>query len=125
MNQATDKKLSTVQRGAILLKIQNGESVDSILSKMSAEEHKELRDFLETELLYLSELRDEKRLNLSQIKSNYEPAPNYYYKQDCHEPLESCLNETCLNANPDCFSRKMRTHIDVLIKLLTPFLEKQ
>ena len=125
MNSKGETSLSSIRLSMILIKIQNGESLDPVFSESSAEEMKEIRNFLESEIIYLSRLRDEKTISLSEIKSNFEPAPNYYYKQDCREPLESCLNETCLASNPVCFSRKMRMHIDVLTKILTPYLEKQ
>ncbi|GAB4371020.1 MAG: hypothetical protein Kow0042_13530 [Calditrichia bacterium] len=125
MAPETKTQLSILTLGKVLLKIQNGESLDTIINQLSAPEMKKLRNFLESEAIYLSSLLDDSLLGLSQIKSNYEPVPNYYYKQDCREPLESCLNETCLGSNPVCFSQKMKLQIEALIKLVTPYLEKQ
>ncbi len=108
--------------GKILLKIQDEEDIFSLLSGLNAEEMKEVRDFLEEELIYLSQLRDKTPIQTSEIKSSYEPIPNYYYKQNCREPLESCINETCLYANPQCFNNKMKLQIEVLVRLLKPYL---
>ena len=119
------KKISVIKLGEILLKIQEGKSLQSIISNFSASEMKQIRNFLESEVQYLSGLRDKPPLSLADIKSNFEPTPDYFYKQDCREPLESCLNETCFTSNPVCFSRKIKLHIEILIKLLTPYLEKQ
>ncbi len=125
MQNGQTKKISIMKLGEILLKIQNGEELDTILSDLSAFEMKEVRNFLEQELQYLSSFRDSAAMKLSEIKSNYEPVASYYYRQDCREPLEACLNETCLTSNPVCFSRKMKSQMQVLIKILTPYLEKQ
>ena len=119
------KKISFIKLSQILLKIQKGNDLEPIYSELSAAEMKELRNFLEEEILYLSSFRDESTIELSNIKSKYIPAPEYYHNQDCHEPLESCINETCYISNPKCFSRKMKTHIEMLEKLLAPYLKKQ
>ena len=119
------KKLSILKLGEILLKIHDGEDLKPVYAQLSAAEMKELRNFLEEELLYLSSLEDEAPLTLTEIKSRYEPVPNYYYQQDCREPLESCLNETCLASNPTCFTRKIKSHIHILIQLISPFFGKQ
>ncbi len=119
----TKNKISIIKRGQILLKIQKGESLEPIFTDLSAYQMKELRNFLEEEVIYLSSLKDDKAIKLSEIKSNYEPVPNYYYRQDCREPLEACLNETCLTSNPECFSRKMRGQIDEILKVMKPYLE--
>lgn len=124
MAQEDTAKISLIRRGEILLKILAGEDLDSICSQLTAIELKGLRDFLEEEVGYLSTLRDKNAVQISDIKSNYEPATNYYYNQDCREPLESCLNETCYTSNPACFSRKMKTHLNSVIEQLTPYLKK-
>jgi hypothetical protein len=115
-------EIPAIKRGQILLTIQKGKDLEAAIADMTALQLRELRNFLEEEIKYLSHLKDEAPLELSDIKSKYEPGPNYYYKNDCREPLESCLNETCFQTNQDCFSRKMRSHIEVLSILLEPYL---
>lgn len=124
MNEKNSTHLSRLKLGEILLTIQSGENPEKLYSDFSAKEMQELRNFLEKELQYLSSLKTGSPLPISEIKGKYEQIPNYYYKQACREPLEACINETCLASNPECFSRKMKTHIDVLIKLLIPYMEQ-
>lgn len=125
MANTLKKNINLIFLGKLLLRLQNGEDLGPILETASAIDLQKIRNFLEGEIQYFSAQRDSKTQSLSEIKSNYEPPQNYYYKQECREPLEACLNETCLNANPKCFSRKMKANLKVLVKLVTPYLEKQ
>jgi hypothetical protein len=119
------KNLTTIQKAKILKEIIDGKPIDQYFDDFSALQMLCLRDFLEKELQYVSQLQDKNPLELESIKSRYARASEYYRNQDCHEPLESCLDESCYMANPICFSMKMSTHIQVLQEILGPYLKKE
>ncbi len=123
MTNDNGNTLTILEKSEILLRIQKGELLDDLFEEFNAEQMQQVRNFLEEELQYLHQLQEGKPLSLTEIRTNYEPIPNYYYKQACREPLEACLNETCFLSNPECFSRKMKLQIHTLIKLITPLLE--
>jgi hypothetical protein len=123
LKKSTKNKLGMVRKTEILLKLVNGEDgLEEIYSKLSAFQMQDLRNFLEHQILHFSARQDEPPLTLAEIKSRLEPIPNYYYKQDCREPLDSCYNETCIASYPGCFSKKMKTHLNVILELLNEYL---
>lgn len=117
------QKLSPFRKTEIMLKLINGGNIEEIIQSLTAVQLQELRNFLEHQILHLSTATDDSPLTLAEIKANFEPIPNYYWSQDCREPLESCYNETCLASNPGCFSRKMKKQLLVLLTRLHPYLE--
>jgi hypothetical protein len=121
MDKNSDKKLDVLQKAEFLLKLINGESLDSLVSELSAFQLKAFRNLLEDELLYLSSLNGD-RLERDRIRSKYPSVNNYYYTYDCREELDDCHNETCLDVNPNCFSRKMKEQIQVLVDMLSLYL---
>jgi hypothetical protein len=121
IDKNSDKKLNVLQKAGFLIKLINGENVDALTSEMSAFQLKEFRNFLEDELLYLSPLNGD-ILDRGLIRSKYPSVHNYYYTYDCREELDDCHNETCLDVNPNCFSRKMKEQIEVLSDMLAPYL---
>ncbi len=121
MDKKLNKRFHLLCRAEFLIKLINNENVDALMSDLTAFQLKELRSFLENELLYLSSLNGNS-LNRDRIKSKYPSIHDYYYSYDCREELDSCYNETCLLSNPNCFGRKMREQINVLKELLTPYL---
>ncbi|NOQ96773.1 MAG: hypothetical protein GQ561_01280 [Calditrichae bacterium] len=125
MKNSEAKKLSTIQKAKILKEIIDGKPIDQFFHDFSASQMKCLRDFLEKELQYISNLQDKNPLDIKSIKSRYVRASEYYRNQDCHEPLESCLDESCYTTNPICFSMKMSSHILVLQEILRPYLKKE
>ncbi len=116
--------LPIIKRSQIILKLWQKEDITATYKEFTAEEMKELRDFLEKEILYFSNRGDETPVSLAEIKSHFVPVTNFYYNEGCKEPLEACLNETCLYSNPGCFSRKMKSQIEVLVDLMSPYLTK-
>jgi hypothetical protein len=125
MKDSEAKKLSTIQKAKILKEIIDGKSIDQYFHDFTALQMKSLRDFLEKEVQYLSHLRDKNPLDIASIKARYVRASEYYRNQDCHEPLESCLDESCYLTNPICFSLKMATYIRVLQEILKPYMKKE
>jgi hypothetical protein len=125
MKSNETKKLSTIQKAKILKEIIDGKPIDQHFHDFSALQMKNLRDFLEKELIYVSNLQDKNPLDIESIKSRYVKASEYYRNQDCSEPLESCLDESCYTSNPICFSMKMSSHILVLQENLIPYLKKE
>lgn len=91
---------------------------------LSAHQLQELRDFLENELLYLTSM-NERSLTRERIRAKYPSIHDYYYSYDCRETLDACYNETCLALNPNCFSRKMREQIKVLLDMLGVYLVRK
>ncbi len=125
MIKKTKKQVGLLNRAKIMERIVLGDDISDMLKTFSAPQLQQLRTFLLDEVVYLSREMDETPRTISTIKEMFEPIPNYYYRQDCREPLEACYNETCLASNPGCFSRKMQGQIDVLLKLLQGYLQNQ
>ena len=118
MPNSASKKISLMDKGQILLKIKDEESLDQYFSRLSAIQLKDLRDFLEEEVVYLTKIHNNGGISKTKIKNEYESVDAYFHRQDCREPYESCANETCYTTNPICFGRKMESHIEKLIKLI-------
>jgi len=115
-------RISLLKKAQILVFLSEDRRIDKLLSQLGARDLLELRNFLEQELTFLAAKADNNVLNPGDLKSKYEPIPNYYYRQDCREPLESCYNETCLAADPDCFGQKMYGQIIVLSRMVKQYL---
>ncbi|NOX35959.1 MAG: hypothetical protein GXO78_00325 [Calditrichaeota bacterium] len=122
MLKAPRESLNLLIRAHILKRLLNGESLEQVYPRLTVYQLQELRDFLQEEVVYLSSMKDDPPLTVADIKERYEPIPNYYYRQDCREPLDSCYNETCLTSNPICFSKKMKGQLAELVKLLQQYL---
>jgi hypothetical protein len=118
------KKLSLFQRTEVMMKIIGAEDLETFFSQLSALQMRDLRNFLENQLIYLASLNKEPVMGQSIIRAKYEPAGEYFRRQNCGEPLESCLDESCHPHNPVCFSMKMSLQIKILQDLLKPYLEK-
>ena len=116
------QKLSPFLRVEIMLKLINTGNIDELLPGFTAPQLQELRNFLEQQILHLSRVKDTSPITLAEIKAEFEPIPNYYWSQDCREPLESCFTETCITSNPGCFSQKMKRQLTVLLNRLQPYL---
>lgn len=124
MLKKQNKILSIIQKSEFLIKILKNEDYQNFISELTVTQIKELRDFLENELLYLASVNSDS-LSINGIKSKYPSVHDYYYAYDCREELDSCYNETCFASNPNCFSRKMREQIDVLLMQLKEYLIKE
>jgi len=118
------KKLSIFQRTEVLMRIIDRADLETFFTELSALQMQDLRNFLENQLIYLATIKNEPILGQSIIRSKYEPAAEYYRRQNCGELLEDCLDESCHPNNPVCFSMKMSLQVKVLRDLLQPYLEK-
>ena len=116
-------RLMTLQKAKILTQILKGQSIEHYFHELSASQMLELRNFLEREVMDLSSRTGQETLDITAIKGKYKPAAEYYRQQDCNEPLESCLDETCYTANPVCFGQKMTGHLTVLVNLIEHYLK--
>lgn len=116
------RKLSIIQKSAIMLDLLNGKSINEQFKQLSAPQLQDLRNYLEEQLVFMSATGSPEGLTLAEIKNTLEPIPNYFYKQDCREPLEACFNETCIASNPSCFSNKMKSQLSVILNLLKEYL---
>ncbi len=123
MLKKTKRTIGLLNRAKLMERIAMGQDVSDMLKSFSAPQLQEVRSFLMDSLIYISQSNDETPLTISKIKEQFEPIPNYYYRQDCREPLEACFNETCMASNPGCFSRKMQGQISVLLKLINQYLQ--
>lgn len=121
MDEKANHRFGILQRAEFLIKFIKYGSQEELLVGLSASQLQELRNFLENELLYLTSMNG-RSLSRDRVKSKYPSVHDYYYRYDCRETLDSCYNETCLGLNPNCFSRKMREQIKVLLELLGPYL---
>jgi hypothetical protein len=124
MKKNSTNKFDVLHKAEFLVKLINNQDSEDLISELNAFQLQKLRDFLESELLFLSSYNGE-RLTREQIKSNYKPIPDYYYNYDCRESLDSCYNEACLASNPNCFSRKMKEQIRITLDLLEQHLRKE
>jgi len=116
--------LSIFQRSEVMMKIIDAEELETFFSHLSALQMRDLRNFLENQLVYLATLKKETVMGQSIIRAKYEPAGEYFRRQNCGELLESCLDESCHPNNPVCFSMKMSLQIKVLQDLLKSYLEE-
>ena len=123
MTRNSNKKFSLFEKVELMMRLIRNEDCEEIISKLTVVQLKELRNFLENELLFLASLHNDS-LSINKIKSKYPSIHDYYYTYDCREELDSCYNESCFPSNPNCFSRKMREQIDVLISQLKKYLIK-
>ena len=123
MTRNSNKKFSLFEKVELMMKLIRNEDCEEIISKLTVVQLRELRNFLENELLFLASLHNDS-LSINKIKSKYPSIHDYYYTYDCREELDSCYNESCFPSNPNCFSRKMREQIDVLISQLKKYLIK-
>lgn len=117
------KKLGIIKKTEILLRlVQDDQPLDDIYQQLTAPQMQDLRNYLEQQIVHFSALRDEEPLTVAAIKAKLEPVPNYYHNQYCREPLEACINETCMASNPSCFSNKMKTQLKVTLAILRTYL---
>ncbi len=107
-----------------MLFLLEGRPLDELVKKLDAGEVQQLRNYLEAQVLHLSQQADKHPLSLREVKAQYEPIPEYYERQRCNQTLEACWNETCLKANPICFSHKLHGQIDILQKWVNTYLFK-
>ncbi|RMH89416.1 MAG: hypothetical protein D6681_14470 [Calditrichaeota bacterium] len=121
--KSVPRKLGITHKTEVMMRLLIQQGIDDLCQEFSAPQMQDLRDFLEQQVLHLSQLMDAAPISLTDIKDGFEPIPNYYYRQDCREPLEACFNETCLASNPSCFSRKMKTQLLVLQRMLERYLQ--
>lgn len=121
--KSSKNKLSVIKKTEILLKLINGDgNIEELYANLSAFQMQDLRNFLEHQILHFSAQQDTNPLTLAEIKSRLEPIPNYYYKQDCREPLDACYNETCIASYPSCFSKKMKTQLKIIVEMLREYI---
>ncbi|RMG61024.1 MAG: response regulator [Calditrichaeota bacterium] len=111
-------------RTQAMVLILTGRPLKPLLEKLEASEIQQVRNFLEAQVLHLSRLSDKNPLSLREIKAQYEPIPDYYQRQQCNQTLEACWNETCLEANPICFSHKLQGQIAILQDWVNKYLFK-
>ncbi|MBN2366540.1 MAG: hypothetical protein EH225_11555 [Calditrichaeota bacterium] len=118
-NQASH--LSLIQRSRILLQVLRKDDPETLYADLTSIQLKEMRNFLEQEIIFLSRARG---LTISEddLRRGYPSVQEYYRKQDCHEPLESCIDETCLLSNPVCFGMKMKNQIGTLLEKLVEYI---
>ncbi len=117
-------KLGVIKKAEVVLKLLQGHTaIEDIYPRLNAFQMQDLRDYLEQQVVHFSALRDETPLTLAEIKSKLEPIPNYYYKQDCREPMDACFNETCIASYPGCFSNKMKTQLKVILEMLREYTQ--
>ena len=124
MKKNSTNKFDLLHKAEFLVKLINNQDGEDLISELNASQLQKLRDFLESEILFLSSY-NETQLTREQIKSSYKPIPDYYYSYDCRESLDSCYNEACLASNPNCFSRKMKEQIRITLDLLDQHFLKE
>ncbi|MEL6820191.1 MAG: hypothetical protein AAFP70_00420 [Calditrichota bacterium] len=121
----TSQALRTLQKARLCTDLASGVPLADALKEFSASEMQLVRNYLKEQILHYSASIDRKQLMPQDLAEAIGPIPNYYHKQDCREPLEACLNETCISSFPHCFSRKMNEQSESLAKLLFPYLIKK
>ena len=119
-----NKRITTLQKAKILKQILDDQKIDHYFHEFSAPQMRELRDFLENQVIDLSSRTDQNPMDRSGVKEKYQPTTEYYHQQDCNEPLDSCLDESCYKANPVCFGLKMSTHVIILVNLIESYAKE-
>lgn len=118
----TSQTLSILQRARLSSDLASGVPIEEAVKGFSASEMQKVRNYLKEQILHYSATLDRKQLMPQDLDEAVGPIPNYYHRQDCREPLEACLNETCISSFPHCFSRKMNEQSESLAKILFPYL---
>lgn len=121
----TSKTLSILQKARLSTDLASGIPLSEALKGFSASEMQQVRNYLKEQILHYSASLDRKQLMTQDLDEAVGPIPNYYHRQDCREPLEACLNETCISSFPQCFSRKMNEQSASLAEILFPYLMRQ
>ncbi len=117
------RKISPLTKTLVMIRlIESPETLPELFKNLTAPQMQDLRNYLIDQIIYISGLMGEVPLSKAEILSQMEPVPNYYHKQYCREPLDACINESCMASNPSCFSKKMRTQIDVLVNIILSYL---
>ncbi|MCB0261795.1 MAG: hypothetical protein KDE52_08885 [Calditrichaeota bacterium] len=120
------RKLSALTKTAVMVRlIEAPETLPEVFDGLSAHQMQDLRNYLTDQIIYLSSMTNDQPLTREAVTARLEPIPNYYHKQYCREPLEACYNETCMTSNPSCFSKKMRSQIDVMVEMILPYLQEK
>lgn len=93
------------------------------LADMSPKQFREFRDYLEEELLFLSNIAGTSSLTTNDIKYRQGPVYDYFEARSCSETLIACITDACAERRPECFTRKMKKQIDSLLKILDAYWE--
>lgn len=117
------RELGVIKKTEILIALlEDPQRIKNFYPELSAPQMQELRNFIEQQIIHLSNRNSQSSFTHEQLKNRYEPIPNYYHNQYCREPLEACYNESCLTSNPSCFSNKMRTQLEVTLAIVKDYL---
>ncbi|RJP75412.1 MAG: hypothetical protein C4524_11885 [Candidatus Zixiibacteriota bacterium] len=66
-----------------------------------------------------------KNYNRRNLTSRMEPTANYQYRVGCHERIDYCRGNICLNTHPNCAGNKLKGQIAVLREILMELRQQQ
>lgn len=84
--------------------------------KYSAFQMQELRNFLMDYLEQQNVKISKTKFEPEKVKSKMVPVHKYFHGQDCVASLDACENETCLASEPNCFSKKIKGQVEVIVE---------
>ncbi len=115
INRKNTKYLSLSDKLNVMEKLAAREKFDTWEIKFNAYEMKELRDFLTDYIEQYNKKILKRDFDLQKIREKMVPIQVYFRNEDCIESLDACENDSCLGSEPNCFSRKMKGQIEVLL----------
>jgi len=59
-----------------------------------------------------------KNFSRRNLTGRMEPTANYQYRVGCHERIDYCRGNICLNTHPNCAGEKLKNQIAVLRSIL-------
>lgn len=59
------------------------------------------------------------------LTTRMEPTSNYQYRVGCHERIDYCRGNICINTHPNCAGNKLKSQIAVLREIILELKKKQ
>jgi hypothetical protein len=117
MNHNTNK-LTTAQKTQVLFLITHQQDIIEFMKEINLINLLGLREFLFLQAKDLAEKLLNKNISRQTLQKKMIPVSKYFHSQDCREPLESCVNDTCYELYPSCFKRKLFGQIGTIYEFI-------
>jgi len=108
--------ISIAEKTKIMERVNKKEPFQEWGIKYSAFQMQELRNFLMDYLEQQTVKIRKETYDPQQVKSKMVPVQKYFHSEDCIATLDACEKETCLASEPNCFSRKIKGQVDVILE---------
>ena len=111
-------KLTIAQKAHILFLITHQLSIIEFMKEISIANLLGLREFLYLQAKDLAEKIINKNITKQALQKKMTPVTKYFHSQDCREPLDSCVNDTCYELDPPCFTKKLFGQIGTIYEFI-------